>query len=57
MKNLTKDCIDNEIRRIKFSYCSKCVYFDGSCKKDKIYKKCFKKNERVLRKEIENDKG
>ena len=43
--------IDNEIFKIKCRYCSKCVYFDKDkeeCTLKKIYKRCFKKNERVI---------
>ena len=52
-----KDTVENEIRKIKSSYCIKCVYFDGSCRKKKIYKKCFKNNERTVKKEDENEWG
>jgi len=54
---LKGDTLENEIKKIKINYCSKCIYFDNKCTKNKIYKRCFKNNERVMKKENRgNDK-
>ena len=55
-----QETLDNEIRNIKAKYCVKCIYFDKGCTKNKIYKKCLRNNERVMKMkvgEIENDKN
>lgn len=37
--------INNEIYKIKKYYCSKCIYFiNYKCQKNKMIKRCFKKN-------------
>ena len=41
--------VSREMFKIKKHYCTKCIYFDEDnfkCTKNKVYKKCFKNNER-----------
>lgn len=47
-----------EMYKIKKQYCKKCIYFDKEnfkCSKDKVYTKCIKNNERIIKKEEENE--
>ena len=49
MESYQSKSITTESYFIRKYYCSKCIYFiDRECTKEKIYKKCFNNNERVL---------
>ena len=51
-KDYQCNSINHEMFKIKKAYCKKCVYFDDDnfkCTQNRIYKKCFKNDERTIK--------
>ena len=59
-KDYQCNSINHEMFKIKKAYCKKCIYFDEDnfkCTQNKIYKKCFKNDERIMSSETNVDKS
>jgi len=50
MESYQSKIVKTELYMIRKYYCYNCVnYIDSQCSKGKLYKKCFKNNEKVIK--------